>query len=91
MHPVEAISDQTIGAVALLSNSDVSSISFNQNIGNPIPEKMSPRILFHSPSISDQDAVTELLRRASGSSRLPHKGFTFSRPATRRSPYPKHQ
>jgi hypothetical protein len=37
-HPVEAISDPTIGAVALLANSDVSGISMDPECQKPLPE-----------------------------------------------------
>lgn len=43
VHPVEAISDATIGAVALLSNSDVSRISGGPNVRSPIQDEMCAR------------------------------------------------
>lgn len=82
VHPVEAISDQTIGAVALLSNSDVSRILFHFNL------RFRSTACAHSLSVfSDQRAFTELLRRAFRSAKFPHKGPPFSHPATGRPPY----
>ena len=66
VHPVEAISDQTIGAVALLSNSDVSRILFHFNL------RFCSTVCAHSLNVfSDQRAFAELLRRAFPKCKIP--------------------
>jgi hypothetical protein len=55
-HPVEAISDQTIGTVALLSNSDVSRILCHFNL------RFRSTVCAHSLEVfSDQRVFAELL------------------------------
>jgi hypothetical protein len=72
VHPVEAISDPTIGAVALLSNSDVSKISTDPNIRNRFANKRVHTLCSSRDEFADPNVIVELHRCASRSSTFPH-------------------
>lgn len=82
VHPVEAISDQTIGAVALLANSDVSMILFHFNL-----RFRSTAYTHNLDAFSDPRVYAELHRHVFRSAKFPHKRPPFSHPATGWPPY----